>query len=82
MTCEHKTGDGKCGKGVFLLDQPVPIYVCNRCSRYEGPVRGLGDMVARVTKAIGIAPCGGCQKRRELLNKVSFGVETPASAAP
>jgi hypothetical protein len=32
-------------------------------------MRGLGDAVARVTKAVGIKPCGGCQKRRELLNK-------------
>ena len=32
--------------------------------------RGLGDTVARVTQAVGIKPCGGCQKRQELLNKM------------
>lgn len=32
-------------------------------------IRGLGDAVARVTKAVGIKPCGRCEKRREWLNK-------------
>lgn len=32
-------------------------------------IKGLGDMVSRVTKAVGIKECGGCAKRRELLNK-------------
>lgn len=40
--------------------------------RAEGkPARleGLGDVVAKVTKAVGIKPCGGCKKRQEWLNK-------------
>ena len=32
--------------------------------------RGVGDLVAKATKAIGIKPCGGCQKRRKKLNKI------------
>jgi hypothetical protein len=37
------------------------------------PLRGLGDVVARVTSAIGIKPCGGCKKRQQKLNElVSF----------
>lgn len=32
-------------------------------------IRGLGDAVARVTKAVGIKPCGPCERRREWLNK-------------
>ena len=32
--------------------------------------RGLGDTVAKVTKLFGIAPCGGCRKRRQMLNRV------------
>lgn len=32
-------------------------------------IRGLGDAVARVTKAVGIKPCGRCEKRREWLNR-------------
>lgn len=31
--------------------------------------RGLGDVIASATKAIGIQPCGGCGKRQESLNK-------------
>ena len=31
--------------------------------------RGLGDTIAKMTKAVGIKPCGGCKKRQEWLNK-------------
>lgn len=30
---------------------------------------GLGDVIKRMTSAVGIKPCGGCQKRAEWLNK-------------
>ena len=30
---------------------------------------GLGDTIAKMTKAVGINPCGGCKKRQEILNK-------------
>ena len=30
--------------------------------------RGLGDVIARVTYAVGIAPCGGCRERAARLN--------------
>ena len=30
---------------------------------------GLGDTIAKMTKAVGIKPCGGCKKRQEILNK-------------
>jgi hypothetical protein len=33
------------------------------------PLRGLGDVVARATKAVGIKPCAGCKKRQEKLNR-------------
>mgnify|MGYP003147739943 CR=1 FL=1 len=32
---------------------------------------GLGEKIAGFTKAIGIKPCGGCQGRREALNRLS-----------
>lgn len=32
--------------------------------------RGLGDTIAKVTKAVGIKPCGGCARRRALLNRL------------
>lgn len=40
---------------------------------------GLGDVVAAATKAIGIKPCGGCQRRREALNKLVPFVDNPGS---
>jgi hypothetical protein len=30
---------------------------------------GLGDVLTRVTYAIGITPCGGCQQRATALNR-------------
>lgn len=30
---------------------------------------GLGDVVKRATYAVGIRPCGGCQRRAETLNR-------------
>ncbi len=32
--------------------------------------RGLGDTIAKATKAVGIKPCGACKKRQALLNKM------------
>jgi hypothetical protein len=29
---------------------------------------GLGDIIKRVTHAVGIKPCGGCNRRAESLN--------------
>jgi hypothetical protein len=34
------------------------------------PSRGLGDTIAKATKAVGIKPCGGCKKRQAALNKL------------
>ena len=34
------------------------------------PLRGLGDVVAGITSAFGIKPCGGCKKRQQKLNEL------------
>ena len=34
------------------------------------PARGLGDVIAKVTTRLGIAPCGGCKQRQATLNRV------------
>lgn len=40
----------------------------------DGKIRGLGDVVERVTRAVGIKQCGGCKKRQAWLNdKVPLG---------
>jgi hypothetical protein len=35
----------------------------------EGEV-GLGDVIKRVTHAVGIQPCGGCERRAAALNRL------------
>jgi hypothetical protein len=55
----------RCGLTVTTADPPERIHA--ECS--NPPSRGLGDTVAKVTKAIGIPPCGGCKQRQEWLNK-------------
>ena len=46
--------------------------------------RGVGDTVAKFTKAIGIKPCGGCKKRREKFNNAMpyKNPENPDSDVP
>lgn len=34
------------------------------------PSTGLGDTIAKLTKSVGIKPCGGCKKRQAALNKL------------
>jgi hypothetical protein len=31
---------------------------------------GLGDSIAKLTEAVGIKPCVGCEKRKNILNKL------------
>ena len=39
-------------------------------------LQGLGDLIAAVTKRLGIPECGGCKSRREKLNQaVPFPVK-------
>lgn len=45
-----------------------PIAVPSSGTMYQSPMRGAGDLVAKITKAVGIAPCKGCAKRQEWLN--------------
>ena len=45
-------------------------------------MRGLGDVIARATSAIGIKPCGGCKQRQEALNKlIPFNTNEPESTS-
>lgn len=54
-------------------------YECPDCgATSDKPARrnceasgALGERVAAFTKSIGIKPCGGCQKRREALNRAT-----------
>jgi hypothetical protein len=37
--------------------------------RVVRPMRGAGDVVARMTSAVGIEPCAPCEQRRKKLNR-------------
>ncbi|QDY79442.1 hypothetical protein [Streptomyces qinzhouensis] len=45
----------------------------NHQVRVPGFVReeeiGLGDLVSRATRAVGVAPCGGCTRRARRMNE-------------
>lgn len=65
----------------FQLPPDAPDFACPQgkpfTKREPAPSRGLGDTIARITKAVGIKPCGGCQKRRAMLNAlVPYGTRT------
>tara|TARA_Y100000310_G_scaffold235449_1_gene238499 strand:+ start:252 stop:512 length:261 start_codon:yes stop_codon:yes gene_type:complete len=49
------------------LDLDLEDFNCLR--EKHGVSRGLGDTIAKVTKGLGIKPCGGCKKRQAKLNK-------------
>lgn len=72
--CEHLK-DRKC---VLRLCNVYPAATCcRRCEQYRGPSRGLGDVVAKVAQATGVAAAVkavagdgcGCGKRRAALNR-------------
>lgn len=76
MECDFHDDSG-CRLG--LHDGSPTKDDCDRCPRYAGRPRGLGDVVhgaivstgvERVVKAIIREPCGGCHKRRVRLNTV------------
>lgn len=64
FTCQQ------CGAAANLAPEDYPVQcVCGL--RYEaGKMRGVGDVVAKVTKAVGLAPCGKCTQRRTRLNEI------------
>ena len=31
--------------------------------------RGLGDVIKRATRSVGVRPCGGCERRAAMLNR-------------
>lgn len=63
--CFEITGEGE------LQAVDCSRLVVPKLDKPENPsLRGLGDVIARATSAIGITPCGGCKQRQEALNKL------------
>lgn len=70
MTCKHLR-NGACSLGLYG-GQPSP-GVCWQCESYDGPVRGLGDVIDKATSATGIKRLASkrgcnCHERRIKLN--------------
>ena len=56
----------KCGLTASVPDDCVePLHNC----KPKG-LTGLGDVVAKVTSAVGVKPCGKCKERQAKLNKL------------
>lgn len=57
-------GDYKCEVcGYEVKNALLPVrHVCVS--------RGVGDTIAKVTKAFGVKPCGKCKKRQSALNEM------------
>lgn len=74
MTCAHSRAN--ICRHPRLSRAKATIEQCSGCPHYDGPARGLGDVVHRVAEVTGVArvvkavggDCG-CQKRREALNQ-------------
>jgi hypothetical protein len=47
----------------------TPQQIAQAQHRERNRLRGAGDVVARMTKAVGIQPCTPCERRRRTLNR-------------
>jgi len=70
--CAHMK-DGKCSLGLFG-GSPTRMS-CASCMSYSGNIRGLGDILAKVTQVTGIAALAkksgcNCGERRKKLNEI------------
>ena len=76
MSCS-KLRDGWCTEPLSVAHKLRPSPgVCSVCEHYDGPARGLGDVVHAVARATGVvavvhavAPDCGCAERRKSLNE-------------
>ena len=48
-------------------EQPQPVSI--PVPFWNGPATGLGDALKAATDQMGIQPCGGCEQRRQWLNR-------------
>lgn len=52
------------------MSQPLDDTEIQRQIREGKQPEGLGDTIEQITTALGIKKCGGCEKRRQMLNKM------------
>lgn len=73
VNCKHWSDCGVPSAGCCSLGlhHGRPSHAtCGLCDKVEPASRGLGDTVAKITKAVGIKPCGGCKNRQYKLNQL------------
>ena len=64
----------KFGSWVLDFSSDGKVDVVSFTAAAPSQMRGLGDMVAAVTSAIGVKPCESCKQRRDAFNLlVPFG---------
>lgn len=63
----HCVECGCCDKGLYG-GQPSYGVCLTLCTDYDGPSRGIGDIISKVATAARIPKCGGCRKRQRKLN--------------
>ena len=56
-----------------MLAKERPDSPCLIHNRKVNKGIGLGDIVAKLTSAVGIKPCKGCKKRQSWLNRFKIG---------
>jgi hypothetical protein len=75
IPCKHwrdcgKPHGGDCAIGAY---RGPSFGVCLKaCEQYDGPARGVGDLVHSAIHTVSrgkIKPCGGCKKRRNNWNR-------------
>lgn len=66
---EKETGKRLDGHGDMMSAMKHQSFRGTACAK-SIPMRGVGDVIAAATSAIGIQPCGKCKERQEALNKM------------
>ncbi len=46
------------------------VFSRHLTSTKDSKPTGFGDTIAKITKSVGINPCGGCKKRQATLNRI------------
>ena len=46
------------------------MFATKRLADQTQRSRGFGDSIAKLTKLLGVEPCGGCEQRRQTLNRL------------
>lgn len=54
----------------FTVDGATIIALSDQEYREATKMRGVGDVIAKVTEKVGLKHCPGCEHRRDALNKL------------